>query len=158
MRYFCDHDRPGIKRSISLSRVSRWCNNFLLAWSRVCPHAFHMVWGALHFRVITHVVIPLSSLYASCRSHVGLLLLSPSSRAITHWEAYFNLESAQESRKLFKVLNMCWVPLAVRICFGQCSCLLSWRKPVGPSSALANSLGLMSPFQDHTHFVVDRSY
>jgi hypothetical protein len=136
---------PGKKRSISLPRVFRLCNNFLRMWSHARPHASHMVWGASHFCGIAHVVSLLSLTHASHRICIGSLLLIPSSCAIMPGEAYLNLESAQESRGLFKVLNACWVPLAVRNRFWLYSCSLSWRKSFGPSSALANSLGLIVP-------------
>ena len=110
------------------------------------PYDSHMDWGASHSSRIAHMVVPLSSPFTSHRSHVGSLFLSLSSCAITHGEAYLYLETARESRRLFEALNTCWVPLAVRNCFGLYHCSFSWGKPVGPSSALANSLGLMSPF------------
>ena len=40
----------------------------------VRPHASHMFRGALHFRGIDQMVLPLSSPDASCRSRIGLLL------------------------------------------------------------------------------------
>ena len=158
MRYFCDCDQPDMKRSIPLSRVSHWCNDFLLTLSRACPHASHMVWGASHFCGITHVSVPFSLLYTSHRTCVQSLLLSLSSCAITRGEAYSNLESAWESHRLLEALNACWVLLAVRNCFGLCSCSLSWRKPFWPSSSPANSLGLLSPTGDCACFAVDESY
>jgi hypothetical protein len=83
---------------------------------------------------------------------------SLSSDAIMHGEGYLYLETAWESCGLFHVLNACWDSLAMRNCFGLYPCSFSWRKPFGPSSTLANSLGLTSSFGDFLHFVVDGSY
>ena len=140
--HFCNRCWPGVKFSISLSRVSHWSNNFLLVWSCSGPHASHMVWGAPHSLGITHMAIALCLPYTSHRSGFGSLFLSFSLCAITCGEAYLYLESAQESCRLFKALNGCWIPLAVRNCFGPYRYSFGWQKPVGPSSALASSLGL----------------
>ena len=156
--FFRGQDWSGTRHSVSFSRFSCWCNNFLFARSCMHPHASHMVWGALHFRGIAHVVALLSLPCTSHRCCIGLLLLSLSSRAIISGEAYLNLETARESRGLFKGLNAFGVPLAVRLWLGLCSCSLSWRKPFGSFSALASSLGLTSPFGDYTHFAVDGIY
>jgi hypothetical protein len=43
-------------------------------------------------------------------------------------------------------MNAYRVPLTVRNCFRLCRCSFSWQRPFGPSSALANSSGLTSPW------------
>jgi hypothetical protein len=144
MRYFHDHYQHHVKDPISLSEVSHLCINFLLTWSCTCPHAFHIVLGALHFCRIAHATVPLSLPNASHRSHIGLILVSLSSHGVTHGEVYLYLEPAQESPGLFKAINTYCVPLAVRNCFWLYRCSFSWQRPSGPSSAFANSLGLTS--------------
>ena len=69
VRHFLD-DQHGMKCSISLSRVSCCCYYFLLMKSRSCPHTFHMVWGASHFRGIAHMVVPLNLPHNSHGSRV----------------------------------------------------------------------------------------
>ena len=91
------------------------------------------------------MVVPLSSPNALCRSCIGSLLFSLTSCAITCGEAFYYLETEPESHRLFGAIDTYWVPLAVRNCFGLYCCSFSWLRPVGPSSALANSLGLASP-------------
>jgi hypothetical protein len=82
--------------------------------------------------------VSLSLPYAFRMSFIGSLLFGLSSCAITRGEAYLYLETAGESHRLFEALNVCWVPLALRNCFGLYCCSLSWQKPFGSSSALVN--------------------
>jgi len=53
--------------------------------------------------------------------------------------------TAWESRGLIEVMNTYWVTLAVRTASGLIAVLSAEKRPVGPFSALANSLGLTNP-------------
>ena len=105
--------------------------------------------SASHFHGINYVAVPLTSTDASHSSCIGLPFFSLSWRAITCGEAYWFLETAQESCRLSRRWTRIEFPWQWETALGCIAVISAGKRPVGPFSALANSLGLTSPWVEH---------
>jgi hypothetical protein len=123
-------------------------------WAR--PNASHMFWVASHLRRIDHVVVPLSLLDASRGVAPIRFFISLSWHVITRGKNFRTL-------KLHGSPAGCssrWTrgfPWQLETARGRIAVHLARKRPVRPSSGLANSLGLTVPWVDCARVCIGES-
>ena len=123
------------------------------------PHASQMFWDASHFCAINHVLVPLSLPYASHRSRIGSLMMRACHVVQSCMERlYSTLKLHGSPMGCSRQWTRIGFPWQLETAFGRILVLWAGNRPVGPSSGLANSLGLSVPWVESACACIGESH